>query len=91
MGLGAVGRIVGERRCRGGQELVMLVFEASGQRPTLSYVPAGYESYRFSCAAAMRRHFLAIGDLVADDDVAAASVAALDFEAICSEIEVGEP
>ena len=91
MGLGAVGFIVEQRRCCGGQGVVMLVFEPSGQRPTLSYVPAGYESYRFSCAVAMRRHFLAIGDLVAADDVAAASVAALDFEAIRSEIEVGEP
>ncbi len=69
----------------------MLVFEPSEHRPRLAYVRDGYQSYRFSCAVAMRRHFLAIGDLVADDDVGAASVAALDFEAIRSEIEVAEP
>jgi hypothetical protein len=65
----------------------MFVFWSSGGDPQIAYIPSSYQSYAFSCAKAMRRHFLAVGDLVAKDDFAAASVASLDFEAIRSEIE----
>ncbi len=67
----------------------MLVIEPSGRDLRVAYVPASYESYRFSCASAMRRHFRAIGDLVAQDEIVAATIASMDFEAIRSEIEEG--
>ena len=65
----------------------MLVFRPSEANPPIAYVRAPYESYRFSCTPAMRRHFRAISDLVWADRIETASVAALDFEAIRAELE----
>ena len=57
---------------------MMLVLESCGEHPGVVYVAAGYETYSFSCAPALRRHFSAIGKLVARDETAAASIAILD-------------
>lgn len=42
--------------------------------------------YPFSCIPAMRGHFVAVGDLVAVGDTAAASLALMDFDAIYGEV-----